>query len=143
MIGLGCAISRQNFWIPAVKGTLNLLEAVDKAKSVKRVVLMSSIASMLVNKKPCNATTIVDESWWSDPEFCIERGTSFKSLTHCSIHLLHLTSTHVVLWSQVGADGECKQLYAVATRDPLLVRIVQKYAIGLCTIAVLGIPFVF
>ncbi|CAM6086484.1 unnamed protein product [Calypogeia fissa] len=59
---------------PAVKGTMNLLEAANKAKSVKRVVLISSIAAVVHNKKPRTPTTFVDESWWTDPELCKERG---------------------------------------------------------------------
>lgn len=62
---------------PAVKGTLNVLEAAERAKTVKRVVLTSSLATMIVNKQLSTATTAataVDESWWSDPEFSRETG---------------------------------------------------------------------
>ncbi|CAM6099850.1 unnamed protein product [Calypogeia fissa] len=58
---------------PAVKGTINLLEAAARAKSVQRVVLTSSIASLIYNSRP-RLGAIVDESWWSDPEWCRERG---------------------------------------------------------------------
>ncbi|CAM6100125.1 unnamed protein product [Calypogeia fissa] len=58
---------------PAVKGTLNLLEAAAKAPSVKRVVLTSSIVSILFSARP-RAGVVIDESWWSDPEWSRERG---------------------------------------------------------------------
>ncbi|CAM6100127.1 unnamed protein product [Calypogeia fissa] len=58
---------------PAVKGTLSLLEAAAKAPSVKRVVLTSSVVSTLSSPRP-TAGVVIDESWWSDPEWCRERG---------------------------------------------------------------------
>lgn len=57
---------------PALKGTLNLLQAVAKAKSVKRVILTSSIASVIYNRRTRTPDTVVDDSWWSDPDFCRE-----------------------------------------------------------------------
>lgn len=62
---------------PALKGTLNLLAAVAKAKSVKRVVLTSSTASVVYNRRPRTADTVVDESWWSDPDLCRETKVSW------------------------------------------------------------------
>ncbi|KAL8545145.1 hypothetical protein ACS0TY_005366 [Phlomoides rotata] len=55
---------------PALKGTLNVLQSCAKTPSVKRVVLTSSIVAMFANGKPRTPDVIVDESWWSDPEFC-------------------------------------------------------------------------
>nr|QFQ61502.1 dihydroflavonol 4-reductase [Dryopteris erythrosora] len=54
---------------PAVKGTVNVLNACGKAKSVRRVVLTSSIAAVMFrpSRKP---EDVVDESFYSDPEFC-------------------------------------------------------------------------
>eukprot|EP01018_Ginkgo_biloba_P024989 Gb_01600 [translate_table: standard] len=53
---------------PAVKGTVNALEASRRA-NVKRVVLTSSIASIVPNPKwPPN--TLIDENSWSDIETC-------------------------------------------------------------------------
>uniref|UniRef100_A0AAU2B5J3 Cinnamyl alcohol dehydrogenase CAD2 n=1 Tax=Conocephalum conicum TaxID=41839 RepID=A0AAU2B5J3_CONCI len=57
---------------PAIKGTLSVLESAEKAKSVKRVVLTSSTASVGYNYNKKTPDTVVDESWWSDPEFCKE-----------------------------------------------------------------------
>ncbi|CAA2992236.1 cinnamoyl- reductase 1-like [Olea europaea subsp. europaea] len=57
---------------PALKGTLNVLESCAKTPSVKRVVLTSSIAAVAYNGKPRTPEVIVDETWWSNPEFCKE-----------------------------------------------------------------------
>lgn len=54
---------------PAVKGTLNVLNACAKANSVKRIVLTSSMAA--VSQTPAiQQGTVIDESVWSDPEYC-------------------------------------------------------------------------
>ncbi|PON74265.1 NAD(P)-binding domain containing protein [Parasponia andersonii] len=57
---------------PALKGTLNVLRSCVKAPSIKRVVLTSSIASVLFNGKPLTPDVVVDETWFSDPVFCEE-----------------------------------------------------------------------
>ncbi|KAK6143172.1 hypothetical protein DH2020_023520 [Rehmannia glutinosa] len=56
---------------PAVKGTLNVLSSCAKA-SIKRVVLTSSMASVLANRNTRTSDTVVDETWFSDPVFCEE-----------------------------------------------------------------------
>lgn len=55
---------------PAVKGTLNVLNSCAKTSSVRRVVLTSSIAAVAFNGKPRTPETVVDETWFSDPDFC-------------------------------------------------------------------------
>ncbi|KAM7476753.1 hypothetical protein LguiB_023996 [Lonicera macranthoides] len=55
---------------PAVKGTLNVLRSCAKAPSIKRVVITSSMASVIFNGRPLNPDVEVDESWFSDPKFC-------------------------------------------------------------------------
>ncbi|XP_058752370.1 cinnamoyl-CoA reductase CAD2-like isoform X2 [Vicia villosa] len=57
---------------PAVKGTLNVLKSCAKSPSVKRVVFTSSVAAVALNTRPKNAEVIVDETWFSDPDFCRE-----------------------------------------------------------------------
>ncbi|KAL3620358.1 hypothetical protein CASFOL_035270 [Castilleja foliolosa] len=57
---------------PALKGTLNVLRSVAKTPSVKRVVLTSSIASVAYNATPRGPETVIDETWWSDPEWCTQ-----------------------------------------------------------------------
>jgi len=54
---------------PAVKGTLNVLNACAKASSVKRVVVTSSIAAVIYNSRP-RLSAVVDETWFSDAEYC-------------------------------------------------------------------------
>ncbi|KAI5419795.1 phenylacetaldehyde reductase [Lathyrus oleraceus] len=57
---------------PAVKGTLNVLKSCAKSPSVKRVVLTSSTSAVAFNTRPKNPGVIVDETWFSDPDFCRE-----------------------------------------------------------------------
>ncbi|XP_028758813.1 cinnamoyl-CoA reductase 1-like [Neltuma alba] len=57
---------------PAVKGTLNLLKSCAKLPSLKRVVLTSSMAAVLCNGQPRTPEVVVDETWFSKPEFCRE-----------------------------------------------------------------------
>ncbi|OEL14358.1 Cinnamoyl-CoA reductase 1, partial [Dichanthelium oligosanthes] len=54
---------------PAVKGTLNVLASCKKA-SIKRVVITSSMAAVAYNGKSRTPDTVVDETWFSDPEVC-------------------------------------------------------------------------
>lgn len=62
---------------PAVKGTLNVLGSCAKAKSVKRVVLTSSIATMAYKKHTQTTNVVVDETWFSDPVFAEEIKVNF------------------------------------------------------------------
>ncbi|KAL3828202.1 hypothetical protein ACJIZ3_017004 [Penstemon smallii] len=55
---------------PALKGTLNVLNSVAKTPSIKRVVLTSSEAAVSFNGTPLNEQTFVDETWWSDADYC-------------------------------------------------------------------------
>ncbi|XP_054797782.1 phenylacetaldehyde reductase-like [Prosopis cineraria] len=57
---------------PAVKGTPNLLKSFAKSSSLKRVVLTSSMASIIYSGQPRTPEVIVDETWFSKPEFCRE-----------------------------------------------------------------------
>ncbi|KAA8523747.1 hypothetical protein F0562_010170 [Nyssa sinensis] len=50
---------------PAIKGTLNLLKACSKTKSVKRVVFTSSISTMTAKDSAGNWRPVVDESCWT------------------------------------------------------------------------------
>ncbi|KAL3645144.1 hypothetical protein CASFOL_010324 [Castilleja foliolosa] len=61
---------QSDFIDPAVKGTLNVLRSCAKTPSVKRVVLTSSLVAVFANGKPRTPEVVVDETWWSDPEFC-------------------------------------------------------------------------
>ncbi|KAK3423006.1 hypothetical protein EUGRSUZ_G03356 [Eucalyptus grandis] len=55
---------------PALKGTLNVLRSCAKASSVKRVVVTSSTAAVAFSAKPLTSGIVIDETWYSDPEFC-------------------------------------------------------------------------
>ncbi|CAI0412541.1 unnamed protein product [Linum tenue] len=53
-------------------GTLNVLNSCAKTPSIKRVVLTSSIAAVAYNGKPRTPEVVVDETWFSNPDFCRE-----------------------------------------------------------------------
>ncbi|XP_062115529.1 phenylacetaldehyde reductase-like [Humulus lupulus] len=57
---------------PAVKGTLNVLRSCAKVPSVKRVVVTSSMAAVSYNSKPLSPDMVIDETWFSDPDYCEE-----------------------------------------------------------------------
>ncbi|KAK9288037.1 hypothetical protein L1049_016482 [Liquidambar formosana] len=57
---------------PTLKGTLNVLHSCAKTRSVKRVVLLSSLAAVAYNGRPLTSDVVVDETWFSDPDFCKE-----------------------------------------------------------------------
>ncbi|XP_011080359.1 cinnamoyl-CoA reductase 1 [Sesamum indicum] len=55
---------------PALKGTLNVLGSCAKSPSVKRVVLTASVGSVYVNERTLSPEVVIDETWWSDLDFC-------------------------------------------------------------------------
>ncbi|KAJ9158827.1 hypothetical protein P3X46_024373 [Hevea brasiliensis] len=58
---------------PAVKGTLNVLKSCAKVPSIKRVVITSSMTTVMFNGKPLSPDVVVDETWFSDRAFCQEK----------------------------------------------------------------------
>jgi nucleoside-diphosphate-sugar epimerase len=63
---------------PAVTGTMNVLKACSEAK-VKRVVMVSSVAAVMVNPNWPQGKAM-DEDCWSDVEYC--RTTEVRSPNH-------------------------------------------------------------
>ncbi|RZB99835.1 Tetraketide alpha-pyrone reductase 1 [Glycine soja] len=57
---------------PALKGTLNVLKSCVNLPTLERVVLTSSVAAVAYNGKPRTPDVVVDETWFSDPDFCRE-----------------------------------------------------------------------
>ncbi|XXG79452.1 hypothetical protein AAC387_Pa09g0512 [Persea americana] len=57
---------------PAVKGTLNVLGSCAKTSSVKRAVVTSSMAAVAYSGKPLTPDVVVDETWFSSPDYCRE-----------------------------------------------------------------------
>ncbi|KOM42511.1 hypothetical protein LR48_Vigan05g011500 [Vigna angularis] len=55
---------------PAVKGTLNVLKSCLKSATLKRVVVTSSVAAVACNDRPRAPDEVLDETWFSDAEFC-------------------------------------------------------------------------
>lgn len=78
---------------PAVKGTINVLKSCAKSPSLKRVILTSSIATVLCNEKPKTPEVVVDETWFSNPDFCRENEV-------CAI--FHYTNTEMKFVDNVG-----------------------------------------
>ncbi|KAK8593817.1 hypothetical protein V6N13_042613 [Hibiscus sabdariffa] len=55
---------------PAVKGTLNVLRSCAKVPSIRRVIITSSLAAVVLAGKPLADDVVVDETWFSDPVIC-------------------------------------------------------------------------
>ena len=72
---------------PALKGTLNVLKSCVKSPTLKRVVLTSSIAAVSFNYRPKTPDVVVDETWYSDPEYCKENGVCAVSPNQLSLHV--------------------------------------------------------
>lgn len=53
-----------------MKGTLNVLKSCTKVQSIKRMIITSSLATMVFSGKPMTPDMVVDETWYSNPEFC-------------------------------------------------------------------------
>ncbi|MCO5553392.1 hypothetical protein L7F22_006913 [Adiantum nelumboides] len=79
---------------PAVKGTRNVLNACGKAKSIKRVVLTSSVAAVLYS--PTRKTEdVVDESFFSDPTYCQQNKLWYQlSKTQAELEAWNLAKAH-------------------------------------------------
>lgn len=75
---------------PAVKGTLNVLKSCAKSPSLKRVVLTSSIAAVAYNGKPRTPQVVVDETWFSDPDFCRESKV-------CAVFPVYLQASQILV----------------------------------------------
>ena len=69
---------------PAVKGTLNVLKSCVNSPTLKRVVLTSSVAALVNNERPKTPDVVVDETWFSDPEFCRKNGVCAVSSNQLS-----------------------------------------------------------
>jgi hypothetical protein len=63
---------------PAVKGTLNVLASCARAQT-KKVVLTSSVAAVAFTPKR-TAGSFVDESWWTDVDYCEENKVIFLDM---------------------------------------------------------------
>ncbi|CAA7047209.1 unnamed protein product [Microthlaspi erraticum] len=57
---------------PAVMGTINILKTCTKVSTVKRVIITSSMATILFPKSPIKPNDFVDETTFSDPSVCEE-----------------------------------------------------------------------
>ncbi|GMI78920.1 hypothetical protein like AT5G19440 [Hibiscus trionum] len=55
---------------PAVKGTLNVLRSCAKVPSIRRVIITSSLAAVMLTGKHLADDVVVDETWFSDPVVC-------------------------------------------------------------------------
>ncbi|KAJ0953705.1 putative cinnamyl-alcohol dehydrogenase [Helianthus annuus] len=58
---------------PAVKGTLSVLKSAAKVQSLKRVVLTSSMAAVVVRSGQPEHGFVMDETWFSDPSVCEQK----------------------------------------------------------------------
>lgn len=98
---------------PAVKGTLNVLKSCAKSPSVKRVVLTSSTSAVAYTGKPKTPEVVVDETWFSDPDFCRESEVCAVLLTFSRNEILKAVRWNIWFWcSLLGTEWHlfsCKQ----------------------------------
>ncbi|KAM2065543.1 hypothetical protein ACFX16_028798 [Malus domestica] len=81
---------------PAVKGTLNVLKSCGKFPTVKRVVLTSSMASVMMSGKPLTSDVVFNETWYSDPLVC-EKNKQW--------YMLSKTLAEEAAWKYAKANG--------------------------------------
>ncbi|KAK8627999.1 hypothetical protein V6N13_063712 [Hibiscus sabdariffa] len=55
---------------PIVNGTLNVLRSCAKVPSIRRVIITSSLSTVMFTGKPLADDVVVDETWFSDPVIC-------------------------------------------------------------------------
>ncbi|KAM2968359.1 hypothetical protein FF1_028513 [Malus domestica] len=97
---------------PAVKGTLNVLQSCAKFRSITRVVLTSSLASVMMTGAPLTSDVVLDETWYSDPLFC-EKGKQW--------YLLSKTLAEETAWKFAKGNGiDLVSLNPGLTIGPLL-----------------------
>ena len=53
-----------------MKETLSVLRSCAKVPSVKKMVITSTMASLMCTGKPITPDVVVDETWFSDPVIC-------------------------------------------------------------------------
>lgn len=96
-----CCLIQAELLDPAVKGTLNVLNSCAKSPSIKRVVLTSSIAAVAYNGRPRTPDVVVDETWFTDPDFCKESKVCIYYHSSCSFeyknHAVHFESFPVIV----------------------------------------------
>ncbi|XP_062115477.1 phenylacetaldehyde reductase-like [Humulus lupulus] len=104
---------------PAVKGTLNVLRSCAKVESVKRVVITSSMASVLYDgRKVLTSDVVVDETWFSDPLICENRKLYYP---------LSKTLAEEAAWKFAEANRiDLVTLHPAAVLGPLLQPIINS-----------------
>ncbi|XP_048231877.1 phenylacetaldehyde reductase [Ricinus communis] len=95
-IELWFVIFQEELMDPAIKGTLNVLKSCAKVSSVKRVIITSSMASVMFNRKPLTPDVIIDETWFSDPAYC-------ETIT--PLYLLAKTLAEEAAWQFAKENG--------------------------------------
>ncbi|XP_068343153.1 phenylacetaldehyde reductase-like [Pyrus communis] len=124
---------------PAVKGTLNVLQSCAKFRSITRVVLTSSLASVMMTGAPLTSDVVLDETWYSDPLFCEK---------HKQWYLLSKTLAEETAWKFAKGNGiDLVSLNPGLTIGPLLqptlnfsVELLQNFMSG--TQTTISNPFV-
>ncbi|ONI20536.1 hypothetical protein PRUPE_2G021500 [Prunus persica] len=81
---------------PAVNGTLNVLKSCVKFSTVKRVVLTSSMASVMLSGKPLTSDVVIDETCYSDQVVCEN---------HKQWYMLSKTLAEKAAWEYAKGNG--------------------------------------
>nr|CAB3469361.1 unnamed protein product [Digitaria exilis] len=113
---------------PAVKGTLNVLGSCKKA-SIRKVIVTSSNAAVAYNEKPKTPEVIVDETWFSDPQFC-EKNQVWSSSTYPNVssgwvNVKDVALAHILAYEVPSANGRYCMVERVVHYSEL-VNIIRK-----------------
>ncbi|KAL3697448.1 hypothetical protein R1sor_011524 [Riccia sorocarpa] len=110
---------------PSVEGTLNLLRSAAKAKTVKRFVYTSSVAAVYYSPRFLDRKEgdIVDESWWSDSDFCLKESlyyhagktlaerAAFEFARNANFDVVSILPSNTVgTMLQKAANGSCNEI---------------------------------
>ena len=91
---------------PAVKGTIDVLDTCRKISSVKRVILTSSMAAVLIRQPPLEPNDVVDETFFSDSSVCIESKVLWILFLHVSFESLdYISLTQFVFLFSSGINS--------------------------------------
>ncbi|ERM97447.1 hypothetical protein AMTR_s00124p00089000 [Amborella trichopoda] len=104
---------------PAVKGTLDILRACVKAKSVRRVIFTSSVAPVIAQDHQLSE---YDESSWTDVEFCRRNEAYyFVLMQHGPVHVDDLCNAHIFLYEHPAAKGR----YICSSHDKTILQLAK------------------
>ncbi|CAN1839584.1 Tetraketide alpha-pyrone reductase 2 [Linum perenne] len=112
---------------PCIKGTLNVLSAVSKSETVKRVVLTSSCSSIRY-RYDAQQLSPLNESHWSDLDYC--KSGLKGEIPNTSIGFVHIddvVAAHILAMEDKSASGRLVCSSSVAHWSDVVTMLKDKY----------------